>query len=261
MKTRLLLPFFLACMFNSIHVFSCSCLTIPTTFCSIATAEHTYLTGEIVRHYERINSNDFPSYTFMDILVKEKIHGEVIENMITVLGEDGTSCGINLERYEIGTDWLFKLRTKTNNLNVNLEFPLFRMSPCNINTLPIQGDLILGLVAPSVERMTIEKFKENLNQCFLIVDSTEKIGGITFKVRPTLVNAGVEVVRGITHLEILNQSSILRILNANGQLMKEQYISEEETLFWVDMSVFPKGVYFLAFQTGSHVVTKKVVKV
>lgn len=240
----------------------CSCLSLPKTFCSLVDTEHTLLTGKVLRHYEKISLNDFPVYTFMDIQVTEQINGENIQSTITIIGEDGTSCGINLRAYQIGANWLFKLRRRDRDqINVEgLEHHLYRMSPCNISALPIENEVIMGLVAPGVEKVTVANFKDSLDECFLIIDEKERKDGIAFKVQPTLVKTRVEVTKGIIHFGVKVQDIQVRLINVNGQLIEEHNLPGTETYFEIDMTYYAKGIYFLVFYTGNTIITEKIVK-
>lgn len=260
MKHHIFILFVLVYFCSVLPVYSCTCLSFPKTFCSLTDDNHVFFTGKILRHYEKIGADDFPRYTFMDVMVMEEIHGENVESIITVLGMDGTSCGIDLTSYRAESIWLFKLKEKES-ISVELEHPLYRMSPCNINTLPIEGGVITGLIAPNINEMNVSAFKENLNQCLFVIDSEDAGAGITFNVRPTLVKNRVEVTKGITHLNVKNKPTQVQILSANGKIVEKQEVSAEISNFEIDMSFYPKGIYFLFFYTGETIFSKKVVKI
>lgn len=244
--------------------YACSCSSFPSSFCSDLDNEDLVIHGKVLQHYSKLDEVSNFYLTFIDVEVLKILNHEMSYDTISILGQDGTSCGIPLEKFGEQTYWIFKSREMSyfkDHYKTSVDFPVFNLNPCSIHYLEVIDNEVIGKISPATYRLSLEDFQNNLPSCFSLLNSSDKDDDdISFQVVPNLVTHSVVIQKGVTAIDIQSEEAWLYILDANGQIAFTYYLSKETSEKRINMSDFKAGIYFFAFRSARGNCMQKVIK-
>lgn len=151
MKSSLcLLVISLIGLFFGSKTYSCSCVYIETFCESIGPSpENIYADLIILGRVLRIKRNG------MEVGVRDLIYGDLKEAIIFVRRGNGADCGVDTDFFEPNDEYLFSLYER----NGTSEDPVYGLSICGVNYLPVIKGEILGPISSGKNKQSYNDFR------------------------------------------------------------------------------------------------------
>lgn len=232
----ILLAFIFLFIQNSL--ISCTCWPYEPVFCRAVNESLNIVRAVVIEH---------PESYLMEVKIIENLHEEISSDSILIYGQDGFTCGENLNQFNI-SDTLI-LAIKFSQIYEN-QFYWYLEGFCGIHFLRYANGIVNGQIRDSLTSQPIETFKEQLLECLEMTVPIEEI----FEEKK-IVDIYPNPVLNELKISIVNSMILsVEIYTIDGRLNQNMQQLNSNSVI-IDSHNLESGIYIVKIETttGNHI--------
>lgn len=218
---------------------ACSCYPYEPVFCRIV-GPGLNVVSVVVLDQPTIDSST------MRVKVLENLNKTIVEDTITIIGQDGLNCGESLYLFNLQDTLILGLLELANQSKWYLE------GFCGLHYLRLENGMVKGQITDTDTIKTYQLFKDDLTFCLALRVNTEDHLRLVnqLKVFPNPASALVNV-----H----SDQSILsyELYHTSGQLLDTRHYKELNDAIEINTGHLEFGIYYLRIRTSKGILTRK----
>lgn len=191
----------------------------------------------------------------MIVKVEDKIVGEPLDTLISILGHDGANCGSGLN-FSKGDSLVLNLISYCDYYGfTGIKDYDFYLDGCGTNDLLLKNNILEGRYDVDIDKVDYQDFIKNVQNCF-----TNTVGLITTSIQQIDVypNPFTDIIN-IASKE--NYFTEVSIFNSRGELVIKEYFSELKNKIKIALNSLNKGIYIVKVTSKHNSITKRIVKI
>jgi Secretion system C-terminal sorting domain len=227
--------------------FCCSCLR-GTSFCELITDVSIVAKVRIFdTHLDSLNMR-----FWVDVVVEEKLKGNMEQDTITILASQGTTCDHEFSEFQIDGNLIIQYTETLTGGPTDWPYFIFG-SICEESYLHFKDDMVIGFIREEYEMQPYQTFRNQLSDCanYTHIFNKEELEQFIhiFPV-PAASEAFIDTQIPFDYT--------MTIFTATGQLLQQETVigKYRHPLYISDL---PNGFYFVRLQIGDVPILKKLV--
>ena len=245
---------FLFCLLIPSFLSACSCL-YTTSFCESTTNSAPVIRGEILNKYEAEGINGYDKTFYMDVLVVERILGDLMVDTISIINF-GTSCDLNHDDFEIGDEVILN-SIDENKIDDLSGHPFLSPRGCTSILLTLNDGIVNGLIRTNLTSQSLDDFKGDIGVCNDLTALDRDINEIDkrFFIFPNPSTENVFIVSGFS----LNEKVTYELYDGVGQRVGNGKINLDDESK-IEIKDYPRGVYILKINIKDQFLIRRILK-